>query len=313
MSLPDFLVIGAGRSGTTSLHHYLHQHPDVFLPGVKSPSYFYCLDESPETAARRHRETRSVFVRSRSAYEALFEGSEHYQAVGEVSPAYLASTRVAARIAAELPDVRLVAILRNPIERFHSRFVARRRDGLEPAPDLESLLAAEKKLPLRPADAAGTYLAAGYVDRVLETYFLRFPLERILLLLHDDLRDDASSTIRRLFEFLGVDAGVQIETTAHNRSGGTIPNATLRFLWTRSAPLRLALRGVLPKAARDAVFHRVTRSLERQPIPESVHAELARHYREEVERLGRRTGRDLSHWLQFQEPGTASMRREERL
>ena len=111
MTLPNFLVIGAGRSGTTSLHHYLRQHPDVFVPARKSPSYFYCLDApTPEDPTRRL-ETRSMFVSDPAEYEALFDEAGGATAVGEVSPAYLAATRVPDRIAEQLPHARLVAVL----------------------------------------------------------------------------------------------------------------------------------------------------------------------------------------------------------
>lgn len=298
MAMPNFLVIGSGRAGTTSLHHYLRQHPAVFLPAVKSPSYFYCIDAPSASTTQRHLETRSYFVRDITAYETLFETTGAATAIGEVSPAYLSSNRVAGRIAELLPEVRLVATLRNPIERLHSRFVARRRDGLEKAPNLATLLAREKKLPLVREDAAGTYISAGFVSHILDSYFRHFPQEQIRLFLFDDLVRDPVGTVRELFEFLRVDPTVLVDEHVHNRSGGQITNPIVRFLWTRSALPRLLLRGLFPKRMRDGAFGWATRQLRPEPLEESQYLELAQIYQGEIESLGRRLDRDLSHWLQ---------------
>jgi len=298
MAWPNFLVIGSGRSGTTSLHHYLRQHPEVFLPKLKSPSYFYCIDAPQASSSQRARETRAYFVRDAASYQALFDDSGAATAVGEVSPVYLASRRVAPRVAEHLPDARLVAILRNPIERLHSRFVARRRDGLEKIPDLGTLVERERRMPLVREDAAGTYLSAGFVSHVLDGYFKVFLKEQILLLVFDDLVRDPAGTLRELFEFLRVDPNVVVDPRAHNSSGGEIANPLVRLLWTRSALPRQWLRGFLPRGLRDAAFSLATGRLQPAPISVAQYRELARLYAGEITALECRLERDLSHWME---------------
>ena len=84
--LPNFLVVGAGRSGTTSLHHYLQQHREIYVPGVKSPSYFYC-HRLPQPKDRVHeRVTRDYFVSDTAAYESLFDGVQEETAIGNRGP-----------------------------------------------------------------------------------------------------------------------------------------------------------------------------------------------------------------------------------
>jgi hypothetical protein len=298
VTLPGFLVIGAGRSGTTSLHHHLGAHPEVFVPTVKSPSHFYCRDRPVPRDRTRRAEVRQHFVADPADYERLFDRAGDAKAVGEVSPVYLAATDVAPRIAARLPEVRLIALLRHPAERVHARFVGRRRDGLERRTDLARVVRDERRTPLLRDDAAGTYLAAGFCGRFLATYFERFPRQRIRIHLFEDLRRDPRAVLRDLYEFLGVDPSFAPDLARrHNASGGTIGNPAARWLWTRSAPLRLRLRPHLPATLRGRVFARFTRRLEPVPLAPELRAELTELYRDDILRLGGLIGRDLGHWL----------------
>ena len=295
--LPNYLVVGAGRSGTTSLHYYLKQHPEVYVPEVKSPSYFYCHG-LPQAADRVHeRVTRDYFVPDTSAYESLFDDVQKEKAIGEVSPAYLASMRAIAHIAETIPKVKIVIILRNPVERFYARYVARHRDGLEPMETVEALLAEERKKPFINDEAVGTYLSAGFCSHFIEAFLERFPREQLLLTFLDDLKADAPAYMRKLFEFLEVRPDFEPDMSKRqNVSGGSIRNPILRALWTKSAMARLAIRPYLPKGLRDLVFRRITRNVVAQPLSSSTRLELVDIYRPEVERLQMLTGRDLTQW-----------------
>src|SRR4051794_36389137 len=122
MRLPNFLIIGAAKGGTTSLYHYLRQHPNVFMSPVKEVRYF-CCDEFPAWDAT---------IRTASAYASLFAGADaSHLAIGEASPQYLNSAVAADRIADELPGVRLIVLLRNPVDRSYSSYLGQLRGGLE--------------------------------------------------------------------------------------------------------------------------------------------------------------------------------------
>lgn len=291
---PTFLVIGAGRSGTTSLHHHLAAHPDVFVPSAKSPSHWYCLAE-PDSEHVRSPETQRLFVREPAAYRALFHDCGDRTAIGEVSPAYLASTRVPAVIAAHLPDVRLVAVLRDPVDRFVARYVARCRDGLE-ARTFAVVVADEMAAVSPRLDAAGTYLAAGYVAPVLSEYQRLFPAERLHVLLYEDLADDTASAVASVFAHIGVDPTVPIDPTRHNSSRGVIANPVVRAVWTRSARVRRGIRPYVPARIRDGVFGIATRSVTPADIPAACVQQLRDVYAGEVTALEQVLERDLSHW-----------------
>jgi hypothetical protein len=298
LTLPNFLVIGAGRSGTTSLHHWLGQHPRVFLPAVKAPSHFYCCGREPILDPYLRSTTRSHFVPDPAAYERLFDGAREETAIGEVSPVYLATTHAAPRIAARLPDVKLIAILRHPVERAWARFVGRVRDGLEPRASFAEVVRAETRAPLPRDDAFGTYVASGFVHHYLATYFQRFPRERIRIHLFEDLRRDAGAVVADVFAFLDVDTGFRPATSMrHNASGGFVRNRLLRALWTRTALTRAALRPYLPEPLRRAAFRAVTTRLDAPRLDPDLAAELASLFRDDTEKLQELIGRDLSAWM----------------
>src|SRR5436309_11753413 len=124
MTLPNFLIIGAAKAGTTSLYHYLRQHPDIYMSPVKEPAYY----ASASVAARSG---RSRGIRTRAAYERLFAAAGAERARGEASPQYLNDDAAPDRIAADLRDVRLIVSLRNPVDRAYSSYLGRVAGGTE--------------------------------------------------------------------------------------------------------------------------------------------------------------------------------------
>src|SRR3712207_4104321 len=131
MTLPNFLVIGAMKSGTTALYYYLEQHPEIYMSPVKEPNFF-----SQENAADT--------VTHIGTYEQLFKGASGKKAIGEASHSYLYEPRAAAEIRRYVPKVKLIAILRNPIDRAYSHFLHMVRSGTEPLDDFAQALREEE-------------------------------------------------------------------------------------------------------------------------------------------------------------------------
>lgn len=266
---------------------------------AKSPSYFYCHGLL-QTEDRAHEKvTRSYFVPDTATYESLFDGVQEEKVTGEVSPAYLASMRAIGNIAEKIPTVKIVIILRNPVDRFYARYVARHRDGLEPLKSAEALLDEECKQPLIRDEAVGTYLSSGFCSHFIEAYMERFTPTQLHLTYYDDLESDAPAYMRKLFEFLEVCPDFETNMLKRaNVSRGFIRNPLLRSIWTSSAMVRIAIRPYAPKGLRDYFFKRITRNVVSKPLDSSTRLRLVEIYRYEIEKLQKMTGRDLSHWLQ---------------
>lgn len=188
--LPNFLIIGATKGGTTSLHYYLGQHPDVFVLPEKETNFF-----AQNSALCMIDRT----VRSREEYEKMFEETKGKKAVGESSPAYLAVPDAPRLIHELIPKVKLIAVLRSPVERAYSHYLMRRRQGKEIRMSFEEVLAADDLDPLR------SYKSRGFYGQQLQRYQKYFPMEQMKIFLYEEFTDDAASVVKAIFGFLNVD------------------------------------------------------------------------------------------------------------
>jgi Sulfotransferase family len=303
MTLPNFLVIGAAKAGTNALYRFLQEHPQVYMSPWKEPKFF--AFESAEDLGFRaangcEAPVNATVVLERQEYEQLFDAARGELARGEASPHYLYAEKAPKRIKALVPDMKLVAVLRNPIDRAFSSYQHLVRDGLEPL-DFGAALDAE---PARIADHYAflyRYTDLGFYTRQLSRYDKLFPADQLLILLYDDLRRDPESTCRRLFSFLGVDDSfVPTRSEDYNLSG--VPrNRLLHRLLNPSAPMKRRLWQAAPGRLRDPLLRlqtrMVNRNLERQSMPARERDRLRNVFKQEVTKLEKRLDRDLSHWL----------------
>ena len=297
--MPNFLVIGASKSGTTSIHRYLEQHPDVYMSPVKEPKFFALEGERPEYKGPGDREAWRDSVTSMGEYEALFDGVADERAVGEVSPVYLYSEKAVGRIKHHLPDAKLIAILRNPVERAYSSFLHKRRDGREPFDDFVRALDAEDER-MRAGWAYGwRYTRVGFYHEQLVRYFRAFAPGQIRVYLYEDLTGGPVGLMRDVYGFLGVDdAFVPDMSRRHNVSG--IPkNRLVHSLLRGRNPVKTALKPLFPeKMRRRLLVDLQNRNLKNAPeMPPEARRRLMEVYREDILKLEGLIGRDLSGWL----------------
>lgn len=292
--LPNFLIFGAGRSGTTSLYEYLRQHPQVFMSRVKETNYFAFDGEIPDGPGAAW--LRATSVTTRAAYEALFANAGGARAIGEASPRYLEACGAAARIHALLPDVRLIAILRHPVERAFATYLAHRRDGYDPAPTFEEALAdqdrrRQKRWPFEP------FVDAGFSGRHLTEYRRLFPARQLRIYLYEDLVRDPHGLMHDLFTFLEVDASVILNLSRRYGRTGVIRNPVIRVLWRRTQRLRMKVGPLLPSTWRHRMNAWAMRDLVRPEMRAETRAALLRLYRDDTLLLQNLLERDLSGWL----------------
>jgi hypothetical protein len=196
MRLPGFIIGGAPRAGTTWLYHALERHPSVFLAKPVTPEpKFFLVDH--------------LYARGLAHYsQTWFADAAPDLVAGEKSTDYLESAAAAERIARDAPHVRLVFILRDPIERAFSNYLWTKMNGLEHASFEEALALEEQRereLPERWRFARPfSYFSRGLYADLLAEYFGRFPREQILVLRFEDIIGARSELVERLHRFLGV-------------------------------------------------------------------------------------------------------------
>ncbi len=295
--LPDFLVIGTAKAGTTSLYRYLKSHPEIYLSPIKEPKYF------------AFPETRPVFIGPHlnspvawkiEDYRRLFEARTTEPVAGEMSPQYLyyeCSPRAIRRL---IPNAKLIAILRDPADRAYSHFCHNRRDGIEPLADFAEALAAEDERIAQGWWSAFHYRNRGYYARQLKRYLEQFPREQLLILIYDDMLADCHALLMTICAFLGVDQNHPFDTREWDNVTRGIPRGRLFRRVLRSAgPAKNLIRAIFPVNMRASLSHRFS-SLILNPRPElqpGVRAQLVSEFKPDILKLQEIVNRDLSSWL----------------
>lgn len=209
MRRPNFFLVGAAKSGTTALYHGLLRHDDVFLATPKEPHFFAYL---ADPVALGHLFADEATARRR--YGELFAGAGDEAAVGDASTSNLVVPGAAHAIALEVPEARIVAVLRHPVDRAFSHWSHFRVAGGEDIADFAEALRQERARAAAGWPFTYQYLGWGRYAGQLRPYLERFGRGRVLVHLYDDLCADAGAVLGETFRFLGVDASVDIPPLA---------------------------------------------------------------------------------------------------
>ena len=293
MTLPNFIVIGAAKAGTTALYWYLSEHPAVFMSPVKETNFFgYGLDANGRLLYGDP-EIHHFPIQTMAAYEQLFERADGAAAIGEASPIYLECPQAAARIRAAIPTVRLIASLRQPVERAYSDYLMHLRHRglrLDPTRDLSAAA------PWAASDSR--WMQVSRYHGQLERYYAAFPRAQIHVALFDDLKRNALGMVQDVYRFVGVDPAFAPDFETPHAIGGLPASRLLERLMTNRAVGSL-VKPLLPGRAANWVRRMRARNLQKAPpLPPELRRELtARVFRDDIQRTGDLIGRSLTHWL----------------
>ncbi len=290
--LPNFIVIGAAKAGTTALYWYLAEHPSVFMSKVKETNYFaYGLDEKGNLLYGDP-DVHRFPVKTSDEYERLFADAGGAPAVGEASPLYLECPQAAARIRALLPRARIIASLRHPVDRAYSdylMYLRRRSRRFDPATELDT-----EAVWARPDSR---WMRIGRYHEQLSRYYEAFPREQIRVSLFDDLKRDALGLVQGTYRFLGVDAGFAPDFDTPHAPGGVPASAMLEGIFMNRR-IRSAVEPLVPRRAANWVRRLRTRTMRKPPqLPVELRKELTRPFHEDIARTSELIGRDLKHWV----------------
>lgn len=310
---PDFLIIGAPKAGTTALHAGLSRHPDVFTTTPKEPKYFLC-DEAPPPAWRGPGDAHSQqeWIWRRKDYERLFEDAGPTTMRGESTPFYLWSRGAHRRIAGALPDVKLIAVVRDPIDRAYSNWMHLWSDGLEPVSDFEETFDLQQARIEAGWAPFWRYVELGLYGEQLAHLYTYVDPQRVLVLRYRQIVDRPADAVDRVCRFLGIREGLVDRIPRDNSRNFVVPGWRPRTL----GPLiragawagQFAPPQVWRAASRPMVSRLSGREMTRPEISPQAHSRLVRHFSDDVHRLSEITGEDFSDWLRHRPGGAFSSR-----
>ena len=208
VAFPQFFLVGAPKAGTSALHAALTQHPQLFLSPVKEPKFFLCDGAPPDPLGQRgpgDAHSAQEWVWRRDRYEALFADAPAGALRGESTPFYLYDRAAHRRIAQRVPDARLVAIVRDPVDRAYSNWMHLWSDGLEPVGDFAAAWALEDERVAAGYAPLWHYRRLGLYGEQLTDLLTVFDREQVHVLRYRDLVDEPEVALARISTFLGVE------------------------------------------------------------------------------------------------------------
>ena len=301
MRKPNFFIVGAPKSGTTALYHYLKLHPDIFLPEVKEPHFF-----GADLYFKKN-----WYNNDEHQYLSYFEGAKNEKRVGEASTSYLYSLRAAEEIKKFSPKADIIIILRSPPDMMYSLHSEMLFDCREDIHDFKKALEAGKKdkkknISRRKNKRKWLYYrdAAKYSGQV-KRYIDIFGPQKVHIIIFDDFIKDTEREYAKVLEFLKVDK-IKIDFNKINTDTNTNPNKRARiwilqkFIEEPPSLLRTVSKYLIPQKTRYRFVKRATKLntkyQPRVPLDNKLRQSLLKEFRPEIDRLGRLIHRDLSFW-----------------
>ncbi len=280
--MPDFIVFGAGKSGTTAFQQALDRHPRIFCSTPKEPNFF----AYPEMLSRTKGASHANDAQTESAYLSLF------------SVGYFPQINTPSRIHDYLPHVKLIAILRHPVDRAYSSWLHRRHDFGEPIDDFLTACEAGPERVASGWDWYWDYLNTGYYAHHLKRWFSIFPRAQFKIFLYEDWLQNPQAVLRETFQFLAVPPDDSIAITRDN-----VTSIKPRFAWVHSLlnpsrSLRSLVQRTIPTNMRNGTIQFLRRINHGQSpgLDPSIRAQLTARYESDISKLEILIKRDLSSW-----------------
>lgn len=294
MIKPNFIVAGASKSGTTALFHGLKQHPDIFLPPTKELHYFSYPELYKRTNGPGDKYIIRTIITSWDAYLSQFQKANvGYQARGDISPSYLFFPSVAQRIRDKLGPIRIIIILRNPVEKIFSQYSHLVRDGREELSFIHALEQERDRFKKGWSDM-WLYRESGYYcDKVAE--FLRvFGKNSVLVLFFEKFKSSPVQTLQKIAQFVGVSSHFQFEPPAKVNVSGT-PRSRLLSRVVISGPIFVLAKKYLPISAGGKLkrfFMRINTG-EKPQLSKHLRQRLLLEYKEDIYCLSQLIEREI--------------------
>jgi len=299
MPKANFFIIGAGRSGTTTIYYWLKQHPEIYMSPVKEPSFFAFEGKDRRSYGPNVGLPPRNIISDSKDYWALFDGVKKEKVIGEASVVYLMKEEIAERIKRYAPKAKLIAILRNPVDRQYSRFLGHVQDGSETR-SFEEMVQAEKGSAIALGKKQKGYLGRGFYYDRLKHYFEIFGQAQMRVYLYEDLENKPLELMQDICRFLGVDDSFVPSMSVRHAKTGAPKNKALHGLLKETFKFKKTVSKHMPFVfpyLRRVAIRIKNKNLTKPSIPKETRKQLIEIYREDILKLQELIKRDLSKWL----------------
>lgn len=298
MTLPNFLIIGVAKAGTTSLYKYLEQHPDVYMSSFKEPGFFAFegqkLDFQGPGAKYRINQWSVTDIDS---YREMF-AEANQKAIGEATPLYLYYQESCDRIKHYIPDVKLIAMLRDPVERAFSNYVWAVQPGAEPITNFADALAAEPERIENNWSPRWHYKAQGFYYQQLKPYFEKFDPQQIKVYLHEDFVANPQEILQDIFQFLAIDESFKVDLSRKHNVTKIPRNKVWHQFLDKPNPIKSLVKPFLPAQFRHNIrINAKEKNLYKPKLTPQLRQQLIAEYKPDILQLQDLIDRDLSSWL----------------
>jgi hypothetical protein len=261
---PNVFIVGAAKSGTTSLYHYLRQHPDVFLPLYKEPHFFSQVKPKPEL------EVFLKHISSEPEYLKLFEKASS-KIIGEASTSYLWDKDTPQRIKQVAPDAKIIIMLRHPIERAFSHYLNNVREAYEKRSFHQAILE-DLQTTQKGWGISSLYVDLGYYCEQVERYLKTFGTN-VLVIFFEEFIKDIPAHLEKVFEFLAIDPSYANKVQPEVRNSYARPSSGLSRWLLGTPAVRRLVRAVSPASLRPMLRNLLLKR-EAKPVMEAETREL---------------------------------------
>jgi len=276
--LPNFLIIGVPKAGTTSLYFWLKQHPEIYMSPIKEPHYFSQIENKDH-------------ITDWDKYLSLFKGVKNEKAIGEASTSYFHFYKISIPLIKEkLGDkIKIIVILRNPVERAWSHYMYYLKLNRKVGPP-EEALKPSYILNDEPWKVKNPFIEFSFYSQPLKYWLNNFKSVKVML--YDDLKNNPKKFIKDLYTFLEVDSSFTPTFEVRNVSGRPRNKLVEKFL---NIKLMQSLIPYIPLFIKEPMRNLL---LKKETIPENIKNQLLKYFYNDILETSRIINRDLSHWLQ---------------
>jgi len=294
--LPDFLIIGAMKSGTTLVYDALEQHKQIYFPTEKELHFFSLWNNSKFTPL----EASKVRIKYLEEYLTFFSKALPHHIIGEASTSYLYSRQAPSNIKKLIPNCNIFCVLRNPVDRAYSHYLWHVRNGIEKEVNFRKAINLEKKRFEQKSDW-GYYLKLGFYFQQLKNYYDVFPKEQISIIIFEEMMKQKVETIQNICSILKVDKNFFPDMSIRRNPSGIPRRMWVNNIFTNSSSnFKKLANNLLPRKLYYLLTMIRDKNLTKPLLSNEIRIQLRDIYYEDILELQKLIKKDLSVWLKVE-------------